>query len=143
MIQRAWVNPSFHFDSFSESFMALFVVQTYKFVFMMQMSMDLTDAEMSPQRNVAIYNALFFVCYVMVGGVFVMNLFVGFIVDGFNCNKGSSTSEVYYNRFMGQLKRYKPTYKYFSLPENGFSVLCRKLIGNPSLYCWSLGECAG
>ena len=82
--------------------MALFVVQTYKFVFMMQMSMDLTDAEMSPQRNVAIYNALFFVCYVMVGGVFVMNLFVGFIVDGFNCNKGASTSEVYYNRFMSE-----------------------------------------
>ena len=138
MIQRAWVNPSFHFDSFSESFMTLFVVQTYKFVFIMQTSMDLSDFGASPQKNFAIHNALFFVCYVMVGGVFVMNLFVGFIVDGFNCNKGSSTTEIYYNRFMSQLKRYKPTYKYFSLPQNGVSVLCRQLIGNSLLCCWSM-----
>ena len=51
MIQRAWINPSFHFDSFSESFMTLFVVQTYKFVFIMQMSMDVTEIDLSLERN--------------------------------------------------------------------------------------------
>ena len=30
-------------------------------------------------RNYSMHNALFFVVYVFVGGVFVMNLFVGFI----------------------------------------------------------------
>ena len=33
------------------------------------------------------YNALFVVTYLVIGVLFVMNLFVGFIVDGFNANK--------------------------------------------------------
>ena len=59
-----------------------------------------------------------------------MNLFVGFIVDGFNCNKGSSEAEVYYNRFIRQLKTHKPKYDFFSRPNNILSNLCRRLIGN-------------
>jgi hypothetical protein len=129
MIQRAWINPAFHFDSFSEALMTLFVVQTYKYVFIMQMSMDMTGEGMSSARNASIYNALFFISYVMVGGVFVMNLFVAYIVDGFNLSKGSTTADVYYNRFMGQLKRSRPQYQHFSLPQNRLSVLCRELIG--------------
>ena len=134
MIQRAWINPAFHFDSFSEAFMTLFVVQTYKYVFIMQMAMDVTGEGMSLARNASIYNALFFICYVMLGGVFVMNLFVAYIVDGFNFSKGSTTADVYYNRFMDQLKRSRPKYKYFSLPQNRLSVLCRELIGQFLLY---------
>jgi hypothetical protein len=134
MVQRAWVNPAFHFDSFSEAFMTLFVVQTYKFVFIMQMSMDVTGQGISLARNASVYNALFFISYVMVGGVFVMNLFVAYIVDGFNLSKGSTTADVYYNRFMGQLKRSRPKYKYFSLPQNRLSVLSRELIGKFLLY---------
>ena len=33
---------------------------------------------------------LFFVAYIVVARLFVMNLFVGFIVDGFNTNQGKS-----------------------------------------------------
>jgi hypothetical protein len=63
-----------------------------------------------------------------------MNLFVAYIVDGFNLSKGSTTADVYYNRFMGQLKRSRPKYKHFSLPQNRLSVLCRELIGKFLLY---------
>ena len=130
MIQRAWVKPAFHFDTFSESFMTLFVVQTYKFSIIMQTSMDVTGVGTSPARNASVHNASFFVLYVVVGGIFVMNLFIGFIVDGFNLQKGTTTEEVYYNRFMGQLKRAKPKYTYFPLPQNFLSLLCRMLINN-------------
>ena len=140
MIQRAWVNPAFHFDTFSESFMTLFVVQTYKFSIIMQTSMDVTGVGASPARNASVYNASFFVLYVVVGGIFVMNLFIGFIVDGFNLQKGTTTAEVYYNRFMGQLKRAKPKYTYFPLPQNFLSFLCRKLIDNSQFQKFS-GAC--
>jgi hypothetical protein len=131
MIQRAWTNPSFHFDSFSESFMTLFVVQTYKFGFIMQMSQDVTGIGTSLARNFSIHNSLFFVVYIIVGGIFVMNLFVAFIVDGFNLNKGTTTAEIHYNRFMGLLMRGKPTTSYGQLPQNFLSVLCRRLIDHP------------
>lgn len=92
--------------------------------------MDVTGVDQQPQRNHSLYNATFFVMYVLVGGLFVMNLFVGFIVDGFNANKGSSDAEVHYNRFMRILETKKPKYNYFTLPVNEASAQCRALVGN-------------
>ena len=95
-----------------------------------QISMDVTSLDTQLQRNYSQHNAAFFILYVLVGGLFVMNLFVGFIVDGFNANKGSSEAEIHYNRFNRLLDAHKPKYSRFSLPTNEVSALCRTFIGN-------------
>jgi hypothetical protein len=133
LIQRAWNNPPYHFDTFYNSMKTLFVVQTLKFVSIMQQSMDLTEFNHSPSRNANVYFALFFVVYVFVGGLFVMNLFVGFIVDGFNIKKGSSEEEIHFNAFLRSISIHKPHYKHFALPPNFVSQACRSLIGEPCI----------
>ena len=97
---------------------------------LLQISMDVTSPDQQLQRNYSLYNAAFFIMYVLVGGLFVMNLFVGFIVDGFNANKGSSEAELYYNRFYRLLQSHRPRYNYFTLPVNQVSAICRSLMGN-------------
>ncbi len=52
----------------------------------------------SPYTNANRIYSLFFISYLIIGGLFVMNLFLGFIVDGFNANKGSSEAEIQFNR---------------------------------------------
>ena len=97
---------------------------------LLQISMDVTSPDQQLHRNNSMYNAAFFIMYVLVGGLFVMNLFVGFIVDGFNANKGSSVAELHYNRYYRLLQSHTPKYKYFTLPMNQASALCRYFIGN-------------
>ena len=130
LIQRAWENPPFHFDTFRHAMRTLFVVQTYKFLSTMQHAMDLTGHDQSPEQNASVHHALFFIMYLFIGGLFVMNLFVGFIVDGFNVQKGTSDAEIHYSRITRQLEMRKPTYNRFSLPANVLSEFCRNLIGS-------------
>jgi hypothetical protein len=40
------------------------------------------------QENSHRENSLFLVTYLIIGGLFCMNLFVGFVVDGFNNSRG-------------------------------------------------------
>jgi hypothetical protein len=63
-----------------------------------------------------------------VGGLFVTNLFVGFICDGFNENKGSTAADMQYGRFYRQVIAYKPAYPRFKHPRNFLSVACRRLL---------------
>ena len=128
MVQRSWVNPNYHFDTLAQAMKTLFVVQNYPFVDFMYRSMDLTQYGMSHSLNYSMQNAIFFVAYVFVGAIFATNLFVGFIVDGFNLNKGSTDEDIWYNRFVRSLKMREPKLKDLHLPTNVVSVACRKLL---------------
>jgi hypothetical protein len=132
MMQRAWVNPPLHFDTLLDALQSLFVVQTNIFTPQMQLAMDVTGVDSMLERNHSMYYALFFVCYVMVGTLFIMNLFLAFICDGFNANKGSDPTEIVYNTFMRQINSHKNKFRpaYFKVPKNDLSVVCRWLLEN-------------
>eukprot|EP00960_Hanusia_phi_P035947 752049-Hanusia_phi.AAC.4 len=59
-----------------------------------------------------------------------MNLFVGFIIDGFNANKGSSEKDIIFSRFNRQLYMYRPKYFKGHLPQNAVSIQARKLLAH-------------
>lgn len=125
----AWVNPPFNFDSFSSASLTLFRVNTIKYVGILTEVMDITELNQSPKKGHSEVLALFFVVYLIVGALFVMNLFVGFIVDGFNANKGSSEADIQYNRFFRQLQSHRPKYDVFKAPQNKFAAMLRRLVG--------------
>ena len=129
LIQRAWDTPPYHFDTFLNSIKTLNVVSTFKVVNVMHHSFDITEFNFSPRQNATLSSFFFFALYIFIGGLFVMNLFVGFIVDGFNYQRGSSDVEVHYNKFVRQLTLSRPRYNRFQLPQNNWSRLCRELTG--------------
>ena len=50
----------------------------------MYRAMDSTDIDMQPKYNTNTYFLGFFVAYMIVGSLFISNLFVGVVIDNFN-----------------------------------------------------------
>ncbi len=90
--------------------------------------MDITEFERAPKKLAYPEASAFFVVYILVGGMFVMKLFIGFVVDGFHAMKGESEAEVIFGRYKRQLKQHAPFYDTFLPPGNIVSSYTRKLI---------------
>jgi len=45
---------------------------------------DATGVDMQPKPEVGTYKILYFISYMVVGSVFILNLFVGVVIDNFN-----------------------------------------------------------
>jgi hypothetical protein len=89
--QAQWMSPAVwdvqqeNFDTFGTSFVTLLAVNTFNYGELLVVASDTTAPGVSPLKdNNAILAALFFVTYTIVSSLFVMNLFVAFIIDGFN-----------------------------------------------------------
>eukprot|EP00961_Rhodomonas_salina_P276351 3733253-Rhodomonas_salina.2 len=67
-----------------------------------------------------------------------MNLFVGFIVDGFNANKGSSEAELQYSRFLRGIKEHRPRHSAFTVPTNPISESLRNFVTSKYFQTFSL-----
>ncbi len=72
----AWYKPAYHFDSFYQSTLTLVRVLTLKYVDIMRDGMDVTSQDVSPMHEFSRWNCLFFVSYIVIGPVVIMNLFV-------------------------------------------------------------------
>jgi hypothetical protein len=151
MFPRSWDNPNYHFDTLAESVKTLFVVQYYPFVNIMHASMDLTARDSSPLKNHSMTNSIFFGAYVFVGGIFCVNLFVAFIVDGFHLSRGTTDADIHYSSFQNLIVKHQPNITEFLVPKNLISTTCRSILDNPwwqriSLLCvttnvgWNLTE---
>ena len=116
------VNAPGHFDTLPRSMLTLFQINTIKYVNIMQDIMDVTEHNQSPSYNHSQWNCVFVVVYIFIGSFFIMNLFVGFIVDGFNSSKGEDTEvEATYSRFLRAVREFAPHYEIYRSPTNLFS----------------------
>lgn len=106
----------------------LYRVNTIKWVGIVQDAMDITSLDQSPEQDNSRVNALFFVIYLLVGGLFVMNLFVGFIIDSFNHSRGASEADITYRRFQRLLVSNGPVKKVVRYPMNKISVRVRNIV---------------
>eukprot|EP00960_Hanusia_phi_P035946 752049-Hanusia_phi.AAC.3 len=70
-VPSSWQNPRFDFDTFGNSVETLFQVMTFKYVNVIYQAMDVTDVDLNPEINYSVYNGLFFVAYLIIGGLFV------------------------------------------------------------------------
>jgi hypothetical protein len=85
VLQRQWVNPSSgSFDDFGASMLALYVAATGDdWETLMFAGMDAVGPGIAPQRNDFSLHSLFFIGWMLVGCLTVINLFVGTVVDNF------------------------------------------------------------
>eukprot|EP00961_Rhodomonas_salina_P116270 1564820-Rhodomonas_salina.1 len=130
MVPRAWESPPHNFDSFYNAMFTLFRVNTLKYVAVVSDAMDITEFQKSPKEGHSMYYSVFFIIYLIIGALFVMNLFVGFIVDGFNANKGSTQADLQFNRFIRSIGEHKPKYERFTPPTNPLSAAMRSLVAS-------------
>lgn len=84
---NAWRNQQYNFDNIGRAFMTLFVLSSIDgWVDIMYNGVDIAGVNEQPIRNNKSYLALFFVIFLLIGGFFIINMFVGVIVDNFQKN---------------------------------------------------------
>lgn len=80
-----WVNGKVNFDNFGNSLLGLFEIMTTEgWLQVMHDGVDARGIDLQPKRGENTWLVLFFIVYILMGNVFILNLFVGVIVDRFN-----------------------------------------------------------
>lgn len=80
----AWSNRPYNFDHLGNSLMTLFVLSSIDgWVEIMYHGIDSVGVDMQPKENHRQGLAFFFVGFLLIGGFFIINMFVGVIVENF------------------------------------------------------------
>ena len=80
-----WVNSDRNFDSIWQAIPVLCeMITTEGWLEMMYKAIDGTEVDKAPVRNNNPLMTIFFISFIILGNVFVLNLFVGIVIDKFN-----------------------------------------------------------
>ncbi|XP_020753607.2 sodium channel protein type 10 subunit alpha isoform X2 [Odocoileus virginianus] len=83
-----WVNVKVNFDNVAMGYLALLQVATFKgWMDIMYAAVDSRDVNFQPKWEDNVYMYFYFVIFIIFGGFFTLNLFVGVIIDNFNQQK--------------------------------------------------------
>ncbi|XP_066100451.1 sodium channel protein type 10 subunit alpha isoform X1 [Saccopteryx bilineata] len=83
-----WVNTKVNFDNVAMGYLALLQVATFKgWMDIMYAAVDAREPTLQPSWEASRYMYLYFVVFIIFGGFFTLNLFVGVIIDNFNQQK--------------------------------------------------------
>ena len=81
---HAWKNESFNFDDTFQALMSLFVLGTCdNWSDLMYMGIDGLEENVRPQRDANPAAAVYFIAYIFVTSFFLMNVFIGLLIDRF------------------------------------------------------------
>jgi hypothetical protein len=73
---------------------ALFILTTTEgWAGMMYIGVDTTGVDMQPSQGASPWMVIYFVIFMVVGSLFVMNMFVGVVIDYFNTEKAKQMAE--------------------------------------------------
>ena len=128
-----------HFDNVFAAMGSLFEMTTTEgWVDVMYAGIDATDIDMQPIRDHHVGWSVFFIFYMVVGSFFVMNLFVGIVIDNFNNMKNKvggdsgllmSASQMQWVKTQETLLKIRPQSKLKpprGVSVNGHSTSCRR-----------------
>ncbi|XP_056610320.1 sodium channel, voltage-gated, type I-like, alpha [Triplophysa dalaica] len=83
-----WRNVKINFDNVGNGYLALLQVATFKgWMPIMYAAVDSRSVKEQPEYESNLYMYLFFVIFIILGGFFTLNLFIGVIIDNFNQQK--------------------------------------------------------
>ncbi|XP_039980046.1 sodium channel protein type 4 subunit alpha B isoform X2 [Xiphias gladius] len=131
-----WKNLKVNFDSVGMGYLSLLQVATFKgWMEIMYAAVDSREVESQPMYEDNLYMYLYFVCFIIFGSFFTLNLFIGVIIDNFNQQKAklggtdifmTEEQKKYYNAMkkLGSKKPQKPVPR----PENKFQGLVFDLV---------------
>ncbi|XP_075900195.1 sodium channel protein type 4 subunit alpha B-like isoform X1 [Nelusetta ayraudi] len=132
-----WKNIKVNFDNVGMGYLSLLQVATFKgWMDIMYAAVDSRDVDSQPAYESNLYMYLYFVCFIIFGSFFTLNLFIGVIIDNFNRQKSkirgkdifmTEEQKKYYNAMkkLGSKKPQKPIPR----PENKFQALVFDLVG--------------
>lgn len=80
-----WENPRQHFDSFSDAIFNLITFMTNEgWVTVMHQATDSRGVDLQPKFDARVYMIAYFIIYMIISHVFLLNLFVAVIIEQFN-----------------------------------------------------------
>ncbi|KAM9345606.1 sodium channel protein type 4 subunit alpha B [Symphorus nematophorus] len=131
-----WKNVKVNYDNVGMGYLSLLQVATFKgWMDIMYAAVDSREVESQPMYEASLYMYLYFVCFIIFGSFFTLNLFIGVIIDNFNQQKAklggtdifmTEEQKKYYNAMkkLGSKKPQKPVPR----PENKFQALVFDLV---------------
>jgi hypothetical protein len=88
LTSREWVNANFNFDNTIQAFISLFHIATLDdWGNMMYACIDGVDYDHGPSPWYNIWYGFYFVAFILVGAMFLMNMFIGLIIENFQSTK--------------------------------------------------------
>lgn len=80
-----WENGRSNFDNIFNAVLCLFEMMTTEgWLNVMYKGTDARGIGLQPERGASQYNAIFFIAFMIIGSQFILNLFVGIVIDNFN-----------------------------------------------------------
>ncbi|CAG7727553.1 unnamed protein product [Allacma fusca] len=80
-----WVNQKYNFDNLGQALMALFVLSSKDgWVGIMYSGLDAVGVDIQPRANFNEWRLLYFISFLLLVGFFVLNMFVGVVVENFH-----------------------------------------------------------
>ncbi|XP_054907724.1 sodium channel protein type 4 subunit alpha B isoform X2 [Poeciliopsis prolifica] len=131
-----WKNTKINFDNVGMGYLSLLQVATFKgWMDIMYAAVDSREVESQPMYEDNLYMYMYFVCFIIFGSFFTLNLFIGVIIDNFNQQKAklggtdifmTEEQKKYYNAMkkLGSKKPQKPVPR----PTNKFQGLVFDLV---------------
>ncbi|XP_015237524.1 PREDICTED: sodium channel protein type 4 subunit alpha B-like [Cyprinodon variegatus] len=126
-----WKNTKINFDNVGMGYLSLLQVATFKgWMAIMYAAVDSRQVDSQPKYEDNLYMYVYFVCFIIFGSFFTLNLFIGVIIDNFNQQKAklggtdifmTEEQKKYYNAMkkLGSKKPQKPIPR----PTNKFQGL--------------------
>jgi len=85
MPEHRWRNQQYNFDNLGQALLALFVLSSRDgWVQIMYNGIDAVDIDMQPIRNHNEAKLIYFISFLLLVGFFVLNMFVGVVVENFH-----------------------------------------------------------
>jgi len=82
-----WKNQNYNFDNLGQSLMSLFVIASIDgWVDIMYSGVDAVDKDKEPIKNNNPVMVIFFAAFILIGGFFILNMFVGVILENFQAH---------------------------------------------------------
>ena len=89
-----WVNSAYNYDNILNSLLTLFIVSTADgWVDIMYEGIDAVGIDQQPVKNHNEYMAFFYIIFLLLVGMFIIDMFVGVIVDNFQENRARQLEE--------------------------------------------------
>lgn len=93
-LNYVWENPNINFDNIGYALLALFQVATFEgWMEVIHDAVDISGPDLQPSFESSFESYYFFVLFIIIGSFFILNLFVGVIIDNFSALKVEYESE--------------------------------------------------
>ncbi|VDD85848.1 unnamed protein product [Enterobius vermicularis] len=111
--RNKWMNQRYNFDNIGHALMSLFVLSSKDgWVSIMYQGIDAVGVDMQPIENYNEWRMIYFISFLLLVGFFVLNMFVGVVVENFHKCKEALEAELKERAKQKRLQRKLELQKY-------------------------------